>query len=228
MARVYFVLGGAASGKSLFAENLALAAAEMQGINLAAASAETKRSFASATARRAESPAPAEARGVSPAAVSAMKPPVYIATADKAAALRANDAEMTAKIAAHRLRRSGWDNREEPLLLPRALAQAEAEQPPAILVDCLSLWLTNLLVADYECEAAAEDLLNYLRRRRAAASPNAARLIFVANEAGLGIIPDNALARRFCREAGQLNQKIAAAADEVYWLAAGLAQKLKG
>ena len=90
-----------------------------------------------------------------------------------------------------------------------------------VLVDCLTLWTSNLLFAERDLEAEGDALAGCLRGLNGS-------VIFVANEVGLGIVPDNALARRFRDAAGRLNQKIAAAADRVVFVAAGLPMILKG
>ncbi len=139
--------------------------------------------------------------------------PVLIATAE------AGDAEMAARIAAHRARRGpDWTTVEEPLELAGALAAVAAGE--AALVDCLTLWLANLMAAERDVDAA--------RRTLAAALPGlAAPAILVSNEVGQGIVPDNALARRFRDAAGLLHQDVAAAADRVWFVVAGLPQRLK-
>lgn len=139
--------------------------------------------------------------------------PVYIATAE------AWDDEMRAKIAAHRAQRDGqgWRTIEAPLDLPSALAQAG--QAP-VLVDCLTLWLTNLMLGEHDIDAATAAVIPALRRP--------ALTVLVANEVGLGIVPDNALARRFREAAGRLNQQMAALAGTVVFTAAGLPLVLKG
>lgn len=140
---------------------------------------------------------------------------VYLATA------QALDAEMAARIARHRAERGrDWTTIEEPLELAAALERgARAGQP--ILVDCLTLWLSNLMGAGRGVEAETARLL-------AALKVLPAPVVFVSNEVGLGIVPDNALARAFRDEAGRLNQAVAAAADRVVFLAAGLPLALKG
>jgi adenosylcobinamide kinase/adenosylcobinamide-phosphate guanylyltransferase len=138
---------------------------------------------------------------------------VYLATAET------GDAEMAERIRRHRARRgAGWTTVEEPLDLPRALEAAGRDA--AVLVDCLTLWLNNLMAAarDVECETQA--LIETLPRLRAPA-------VFVSNEVGLGIVPDNALARAFRDHAGLLHQAVAAAADRVYFVTAGLPLLLK-
>lgn len=146
----------------------------------------------------------------------------YLATAE------AGDAEMAERIAAHRARRGGrWLTLEEPLELAEALAldgraARRATQAPAgaVLVDCLTLWLSNLL-------AAGRDPAEEGRRLLEALPGLAAPVVFVSNEVGLGLVPMNALARRFRDEAGRLNQAVAAAADRVVFVAAGLPLVLK-
>jgi len=140
---------------------------------------------------------------------------LYLATAE------AGDAEMAERIARHRARRgSRWSTLEEPLALVPAL-QAAARPEAAVLVDCLTLWLSNLLFAERDPLAETAALVEALP---GLAGP----VVFVSNEVGLGIVPDNALARRFRDEAGRLNQAVAAAAQSVVFLAAGLPLALKG
>ncbi len=147
-------------------------------------------------------------------AAAAGAPLLYIATAE------AGDGEMADKIARHRERRGAcWQTLEVPLALPDALIAAEAGTA-AILVDCLTLWLANLMAAERDLDAASAALVAALAR---APAP----VILVSNEVGLGIVPDNPLARRFREAAGRLNAQIAAAADRVDFLAAGLPLTLK-
>jgi adenosylcobinamide kinase / adenosylcobinamide-phosphate guanylyltransferase len=144
--------------------------------------------------------------------IEALPPPwIYVATA------QALDDEMAARIAAHRARReSRWTTIEAPRDLAGALAAVDG---PA-LVDCLTLWLSNLLMAGDDIEAESLRLVTTLARRRAPT-------VLVANEVGLGIVPDNALARQFRDAAGQLNQWLAARADRVLFMVAGLAMQVK-
>ena len=167
---ITFVLGGARSGKSRYAEALAESSADAC---------------------------------------------VYLATA------RAGDGEMGARIAVHRQRRGlRWSTVEEPLDLTGALRLSCAPDR-AVLVDCLTLWLSNLLGADRDPVQETETLL--------AALPDLqGPVVFVSNEVGQGIVPMNALARRFADEAGRLHQALAAAADTVIFMTAGLPQILKG
>ncbi len=147
------------------------------------------------------------------ALVTGHPPPwVYIATA------QAFDDEMRARIADHRARRAaGWRTMEAPLDLARALGEA-ADAP--VLVDCLTLWLTNLMLGEHDLPASIAAL-------EAALSARTAPTVLVSNEVGLGIVPDNALARAFRDQAGLLNQRIAARADRVLFIAAGLPMRLK-
>ncbi|MDO5529443.1 MAG: bifunctional adenosylcobinamide kinase/adenosylcobinamide-phosphate guanylyltransferase [Paracoccus sp. (in: a-proteobacteria)] len=161
------ITGGAASGKSLYAENRTLA------------------------------------MGAAPA---------YIATAE------ARDAEMEARIARHRARRGTlWREHHAPLDLAGALAASDGA--PA-LVDCLTLWLSNLLLAGRDAEAETAALL-------AALDARAAPSVLVSNEIGLGVVPQNALARQFRDAQGALNQAIAAQADEVVLVVSGLPLQIK-
>jgi adenosylcobinamide kinase / adenosylcobinamide-phosphate guanylyltransferase len=140
-------------------------------------------------------------------------PWIYIATA------QAFDSEMRDRIALHRDRRAaGWVTYEDPLGLAARLPTLPEGAP--VLVDCLTLWLTNHLLADHDLGAQISTLCHALTQRRGP-------VWLVSNEVGLGIVPDNALARRFRDEAGLLNQRIAAMADRVILVAAGLPLTLK-
>lgn len=137
----------------------------------------------------------------------------YIATA------QAFDAEMHDRIAMHRARRSmRWQTVEAPIELPAAIARAQ--QSGSILVDCLTLWLSNLLMANEDIGRRSEELI-------AAIDGSEAPIALVSNEVGLSIVPENALARRFRDEAGLLNQQVAAVCDRVLFVAAGLPMTLK-
>lgn len=171
MADITLILGGARSGKSRMAEDMALASG---------------------------------------------KAPVYIATAE------AWDEEMRDRIAAHKARRSGqgWHDVEAPLDLAEAVTRAAAADR-VLLVDCLTLWLSNLMMADRDVPAEAAGLLSVI-----GGAPG--HIILVANEVGLGIVPDNAMARRFRDHAGRLHQDIAARASTVMLMVAGLPLVVKG
>ncbi len=162
-ADLTFVLGGARSGKSAYAEALVMA---LPG------------------------------------------PWTYVATG------QAFDAEMAVRVAEHRARRpAGWRTVEAPLDLAPALAGSEP-----VLVDCLTLWVSNLMLAEQEPDWPM--LL-------AALDARTAPTVIVSNEVGLGIVPDNALARAFRDVAGRLHQRVAARADRVVFMVAGLAMVVK-
>ena len=169
LQKLALVLGGAASGKSAYAESLV---------------------------------------------VRLNRPKVYLATAE------AWDIEMQNKIAFHRKRRgSGWRTIETP----RGAAQALRGILPteAVLLDCATLWLTNHLLAEADLEAEETELLAALDRCPAPVT-------VVSNELGLGLVPETTLGRRFRDAQGRLNQKLAAQADLVVFVAAGLPLVLKG
>lgn len=137
--------------------------------------------------------------------------PTYIATG------RAWDDEMRERIARHRADRgSDWTTIEAPLDLRGALADADGP----VLVDCLTLWVTNLMMEEADCDARFESLLEDLETR-------GAPTVLVSNEVGLGIVPMDAMSRAFRDHAGRLHQRIAAMATEVHFVTAGLAQRLK-
>jgi adenosylcobinamide kinase/adenosylcobinamide-phosphate guanylyltransferase len=168
-ANVTFILGGAASGKSAFAEQLC---------------------------------------------INSGKDRVYWATA------QIFDSEMRAKVSRHlKQRGSGWRTVEEPETAGNVLAALEPGQ--ICLMDCATMWLTNHLLADHDLHAAQDGLL-------AAVESCQADLVIVSNETGLGIVPENALARRFREAQGRLNIALAARADTVVQVTAGLPLVLKG
>lgn len=168
-ANITFVLGGARSGKSRYAEKVAT-------------ETNLKR--------------------------------IYVATS------QIFDAEMQARVEQHLINRgAGWQTIEEPLKLAETLIRENGPKR-VILVDCLTLWLTNLMLADINIEKASGALC-------AALMEMTGPVILVSNEVGQGIVPDNAMARAFRDHAGRLHQKIAAVAGQVYFITAGLPQKLK-
>ncbi len=148
------------------------------------------------------------------ALVEALPAPwTYIATAQPW------DDEMAARIAEHRSRRSpDWITVDAPLELPDAIRARPEGQP--ILVECLTLWLTNLILAERDTNAACDDLID-------ACASVTGPVVLVSNEVGLGIVPDNALARRFRDEAGRLHQRLAARAGRVVFMVAGLPMQVK-
>jgi len=139
------------------------------------------------------------------------RPWLYLATAE------VWDDGMAARIDLHRARRSdGWHTRDVPVALPEAIAAARGP----VLVDCLTLWLTNLILAEADVAASGERLAG-------ACAEAVGPVVLVSNEVGLGIVPDNALARRFRDEAGRLHQRMAALADRVVLTVAGLPLTVK-
>ncbi len=140
---------------------------------------------------------------------------VFIATAEPL------DEEMTARIARHKTERgAGWRTLEAPLALVDALDQ-HAEGPAAALVDCLTLWLSNLMHHGRDENAEAEALCAAIARFEAP-------LVLVSNEVGMGLVPETPLGRRFRDAQGRLNQRVAACCDTVEFVAAGLPMRLKG
>jgi adenosylcobinamide kinase/adenosylcobinamide-phosphate guanylyltransferase len=168
LAKLTFVLGGAASGKSLYAESLV---------------------------------------------TDTGAPRVYIATGE------AWDEEMRAKIAAHVDQRGpGWRTIEAPLDVAPALASVAADE--VALLDCATMWMSNQMLAENDLDAETARLLDALAACKG-------KLVVVSNEVGMGIVPENALARRFRDVQGRLNKRLAAAADTVLFVAAGLPLTLK-
>lgn len=145
---------------------------------------------------------------------SLARPRVYIATA------QAWDDEMRERIGRHRHQRGeAWTTVEAPLDLVGALAAVPDDA--TVLIDCATLWLTNHMLGDSDVEAEARRLL-------AALADCASPVVMVSNEVGWGIVPENALARRFRDAQGRLNQQIAAQSDLVVGVMAGLPMVLKG
>jgi adenosylcobinamide kinase / adenosylcobinamide-phosphate guanylyltransferase len=139
----------------------------------------------------------------------------YVATG------RAWDGEMQARIDEHRDRRGpDWQTHEEPLEVAACLKAIDAPDR-VVLIDCLTLWITNLMMADRDMAAEFQNLAEWLPQARA-------RLVFVSNEVGLGIVPENRMARDFRDHAGRLHQLVAEKSAEVYFIAAGLPLKMKG
>jgi adenosyl cobinamide kinase/adenosyl cobinamide phosphate guanylyltransferase len=150
--------------------------------------------------------------------ITALPPPwnppwIYVATAEP------GDKEMQARIAAHRARRGpSWQTVEAPQELAEAVILA---QPAPVLVDCLTLWLSNLMLIDADIEA---ETVRLERALEAATAP----VVLVSNEVGSGIVPEHPLGRRFRDLQGALNQRIAARADRVVLMVAGLPLAVKG
>jgi len=142
------------------------------------------------------------------------QPAVYIATA------QSGDVEMATRIMAHRARRGvGWTTIEEPLKLGEALLSAAVHGRP-VLVDCLTLWLANLMLAGADLDEATDDVVLALEGY---GQP----VVFVSNEVGLGIVPDTPLGRAFRDAQGRLNMRVAERADRVILMAAGLPLLMK-
>ncbi len=138
----------------------------------------------------------------------------YIATAE------ALDDEMRRRIDEHRSRRgAGWQTVEAPLDLAAALDAVPAGAP--VLVDCLTLWLSNLMLAGRATGPAEEALIAALERRRGLT-------VLVSNEVGTGIVPENRLARDFRDAAGNLHRRVAAIAQHVHFMVAGIPMIVKG
>ena len=146
--------------------------------------------------------------------ITTLPPPwAYVATAE------AGDEEMAARIKAHRARRSAdWRMLEAPCDLVAALAACK-EMP--VLIDCLTLWLSNLMLAEADIDAEVE-------RLEKALAAMTAPVVMVANEVGSGIVPENGLARRFRDLQGRANQRLAARAERVVLVVAGLPLFVKG
>ncbi|MEM7215741.1 MAG: bifunctional adenosylcobinamide kinase/adenosylcobinamide-phosphate guanylyltransferase [Pseudomonadota bacterium] len=140
--------------------------------------------------------------------------PVYLATG------RAFDDEMVHRIETHQDRRGDeWETVEEPLALVDALTQA-SHSGRMVLVDCLTLWITNLMMAEANIEREIAGLTVFLKEAQIP-------VVLVSNEVGQGIVPDNKMAREFVDLSGKAHQVIASACKHVYFVTAGLPQKLK-
>ena len=138
---------------------------------------------------------------------------IYIATSEVI------DSEMKKRVEEHQARRgSEWQTLHAPINLTEALIETDGKGP--CLVDCVTVWLNNLIFHDEDIDAATKELITVLNER---SDP----VVLVTNEVGSGIIPENALARRFCDEAGRLNQTISQIADEVYVSISGIPLQIK-
>ena len=144
----------------------------------------------------------------------ALPPPwVYVATAE------AGDEEMRQRIDAHKAARGkGWSTIEAPVELAKAVSKADAKAP--LVVDCLTLWLSNLMLGQHDIDQALSRFTKALEARKGPA-------ILVSNEVGGGIVPDSALSREFRDRAGQINQLFALNAQHVVFMVAGLPMRLK-
>lgn len=148
----------------------------------------------------------------------------FIATAEPL------DEEMRLRIDAHKRQRSdAWETVEEPVLLSETIAGLVRESYGVILVDCLTLWLSNCLMREPfpEIEAVTREIDDFISNIKMLKGERDTYLYLVSNEVGMSIVPDNRLARAFRDAAGLLNQQVAAVADEVYFIVSGLPLKLK-
>jgi adenosylcobinamide kinase/adenosylcobinamide-phosphate guanylyltransferase len=151
----------------------------------------------------------------------------YIATAE------ALDDEMKERIRAHQIKRNeDWDTYEEPIKISRVLAEV-SEKYSVIVLDCLTLWLSNLM---HESARPADTINEFIDMQAGLSRPdslnssgglNGLTIFIVSNEVGMGIVPENRLAREFRDLSGFLNQKIAEVADEVYTVISGIPVKIK-
>lgn len=161
-------------------------------------------------------------------AAASGKQVIYVATA------QAGDTEMAVRIARHRQQRDhAWMTVEEPLALGAAIAKWSGPER-LILVDCLTVWLSNLLFAQTQIYPEVGEIIppacfHEERERFLSALEQAAGdVILVSNEVGMGVIPQGAISRWFVDEAGRLNQAVAASCERAVWVAAGLPSMLKG
>ncbi len=147
---------------------------------------------------------------------SACQSPNYIATAE------AKDKEMVERIERHRVERgSSWTTLEAPLDLAGAISNLDERHAQSIaVVDCLTLWLSNLMIYQSDVEAETDKLMT-------AAKDSVCPLIFVSNEVGFGLVPETALGRAFRDAQGRLNQRVAAEADVVELVVSGIPMRLK-
>lgn len=149
-------------------------------------------------------------------------PLCYLATA------QALDDEMHERIERHRNRRgSAWETIEEPLMVPQTLSRIDGIYN-AVLLDCVTLWLSNLLLSHDETDASTEEqVLNHVHRLAVTLRGMSTPVVLVTNEVGQGIVPDNQLARLYRDIAGQANQILAATSENVYIAISGIPLKLK-
>lgn len=146
-------------------------------------------------------------------------PKAYIATA------QALDNEMKERIRKHKDERNAdWDTFEEAFKITEIISDADTKYNVVVL-DCLTLWLSNLICGNMDCNKEIENLIAALKDSRQ--KTNNSKLFIVSNEVGMGIVPENELARKFRDMAGFLNQKVAEIADEVFLVTAGIPIKIK-
>jgi len=129
------------------------------------------------------------------------------------------DEEMAVRVKKHQERRGeNWSTLVTPLNLAREIKNIEPTNP--ILIDCLTLWLSNHLLKKNDLEKKIDELADVLENSKS-------NIVLVSSEVGTGIVPDNALARKFRDNAGLMNQKIASVSDQVYWVVAGIPTQIK-
>ncbi len=153
---------------------------------------------------------------------------VYVATTPASYAVvgqgadNKTDKEMAAKIAAHKAERGpGWYTIEEPVEIRRVV---EDNKATVLMIDCLTLWITNLMEQGF----GNDEIIERAEGFAATASSSESQVIVVSNEVGQGIVPNSPLGRRFRDLSGIVNQRVAVAAKDVFFLTAGIPQKLKG
>jgi adenosylcobinamide kinase / adenosylcobinamide-phosphate guanylyltransferase len=203
--RIILVLGGAASGKSQTALDLAKGLAPPQAVPV--------------PVRRGQTPRADAGKGVGPRDAEKSVSPrwAFVATA------QALDKEMAQRIARHQSTRSSdWMTVEEPID-PAAWFSRHAQTYQAVVLDCVTLWLSNLQGQGLPAAAVPGKVQELLKAMRA----SGAHVVIVSNELGLGLVPLEPVGRAFRDLAGRANQRIAAEADEVYFVVSGLAQRIK-
>ena len=137
------------------------------------------------------------------------------------------DEEMHQRVSRHKTERgAGWTAVETPIFLPEAIGKI-GPNADVILVDCLTLWVSNLMMEHANFDASKELFAAHTCRLIESLSAAACPVILVTNEVGAGIVPDNPLARAFRDAVGHVNQRIAACADQVIWMVAGIPVKIK-
>ncbi len=150
----------------------------------------------------------------------------YIATADSGQSLQINDGEMLDRIQKHRENRpTGWKTVEAPLELDKAVSNIN-EDLEVILIDCITIYVTNMLLSNHN-EEGDEYIIDAINKLCSVCKNAPFNVIMVTNEVGCGVVPDNALSRRFRDIAGYANQIIAGEADNVYLVTAGIENKIK-
>jgi len=146
----------------------------------------------------------------------------YIATAEPL------DSEMLDRIERHKAQRGdGWDVIEEPLKITDVIEKI-INKYTLIVLDCLTLWVSNLMTGEHDDANIEEEYKSFIKVLNLFKRTDGSQLIIVSNEIGMGIVPDNPLARRFRDQAGKLNQIVAETADEVYLVVSGIPVRIKG